>query len=35
MGQQFATIATIIGFLICIAAALILAFASKSEEPDA
>ena len=35
MVQPIATIAMILGFLICIAAALILAFASKSEEPDA
>lgn len=35
MTQSFATIAIIIGFVICIAAALILAFRSKSETPDA
>lgn len=32
---QLAQVAIIIGFLICIAAALILSFYSKSEEPDA
>ena len=35
MTQSIATIAIILGFLICIAAALILAFMSKSETPDA
>ncbi len=35
MTQSISTIAIIIGFLICIAAALILALMSKSEEPDA
>ena len=35
MNQSIATWAMIIGFLICIAAALILAFKSKSETPDA
>ena len=35
MTQSIATIAIIIGFLICIAAALILAFMSKPEAPDA
>ena len=30
-----AELAIIIGFLICIAAALILSFCSKSEQPDA
>jgi hypothetical protein len=35
MIQSIANIAIIIGFAICIAAALILAFASKSETPDA
>ena len=35
MTQSIATIAIILGFLICIAAALILAFKSKSETPDA
>lgn len=35
MTQSIATIAIIIGFLICIADALILAFMSKSESPDA
>jgi len=32
--QSIATIAIIAGFVICIAAALILAFKSKSETPD-
>jgi len=35
MTQSLATIAIIAGFVICIAAALILAFKSKSETPDA
>ena len=35
MAQPIATIAIIVGFLICIAAALILAFSSTSEESDA
>lgn len=35
MTQSIATIAIIIGFLICIAAALILALSSKSKAPDA
>ena len=35
MIQSIATVAIIFGFLICIAAALILAFSSKSETPDA
>lgn len=30
-----AQLAIILGFLICIAAALVLSFYSKSEEPDA
>ena len=34
MTHSIATIAMIIGFLICIAAALILAFRSKFETPD-
>lgn len=34
MIQSIATIAIIIGFLICIAAALILSFNSGSETPD-
>ena len=33
MIQSLATLAMIVGFLICIAAALILAFRSKSEDP--
>ena len=32
--QDMAKLAIIIGFLICITAALILAFSSKSEESD-
>ena len=35
MTQSIATLAIIIGFLICIAAALILAFKFESETPDA
>jgi hypothetical protein len=35
MTQSIATITIILGFLLCIAAALILAFMSKSEEPHA
>jgi hypothetical protein len=35
MTQSIATIAIIIGFLICIAAALVLAFWPKSETPEA
>ena len=35
MTQSVATVAIIVGFLICIASALILAFSSKSETPDA
>jgi len=35
MTQSIATIAIIIGFLICIGAALVLALRSKSTEPDA
>ena len=35
MTQSIATIAIIVGFLICIATALILAFMSKTEEPEA
>lgn len=35
MTQQMATLAGIAGFLICIAAALILAFSSSSKKPDA
>lgn len=35
MIQSIATIAIIIGFLICIAAALVLSFMSKSEAPGA
>jgi hypothetical protein len=35
MTRSIATIVIIIGFLICIAAALILAFISKSETPEA
>ncbi len=33
--QSLATTAIIIGFVICIAAALILSFMSKSQTPDA
>jgi len=35
MSQSVATFAIIFGFVICIASALILAFRSKSGEPDA
>jgi hypothetical protein len=35
MIQSIATVAIIFGFLLCIAAALILSFMSKSEAPDA
>jgi len=35
MTQSIATIAIILGFLVCIAAALFLTLHSKSEEPDA
>jgi len=35
MTQSIATFAIIIGFLICIAAALVLAFKSNAETPDA
>lgn len=35
MTHSIATIAIIVAFLICIATALILAFKSKSETPDA
>ena len=35
MTQSIATYATIIGFLICIGAALYLTLYAKSEEPDA
>jgi uncharacterized membrane protein SpoIIM required for sporulation len=35
MTQSIATIAIILGFVLCIATALILAFKSKSETPDA
>jgi hypothetical protein len=35
MIQSIATIAMILGFLLCIAAALILSFMSKSEAPGA
>lgn len=35
MTQQIAIAAAIVGFLICIATALILAFSSSSKEPDA
>jgi hypothetical protein len=35
MTQPIATAAIIIGFLICIAAALVLAFMSRSETPEA
>ena len=35
MIQSVATVAIILGFLLCIATALILAFKSKSETPEA
>lgn len=35
MTQSIATIAVILGFILCIATALILAFKSGSETPDA
>jgi hypothetical protein len=35
MTQSIATIAIILGFLICIATALVLALKSKSETPEA
>jgi hypothetical protein len=35
MTQSIATIAIILGFILCIATALILSFMSKSETPDA
>jgi hypothetical protein len=35
MTQAIATTAIILGFVLCIATALILAFMSKSEQPDA
>lgn len=35
MIQSVATVAAILGFLICIAAAMILAFMSESAEPEA
>ena len=35
MTQSVATIAIILGFVICIAAALYLTLYAKSEEPDA
>jgi uncharacterized membrane protein SpoIIM required for sporulation len=35
MTQSIATIAIILGFILCIATALVLAFKSKSEQPDA
>lgn len=35
MTQQIATVAGIVGLLICIATALILAFSSGSKKPDA
>ena len=33
MTHQIAMVASVVGFLICIAAALILAFGSKSKKP--
>ena len=35
MTQSLANIAIILGFILCIGTALILAFKSKSETPDA
>ena len=35
MIQSIATIAIILGFILCIGTALVLAFHSKSETPDA
>lgn len=34
MTQQIAMVASVVGFLICIAAALILALGSKSKKPS-